>query len=517
MYIYVDFVYPGRLGTLPVFKTQFDIPIRVGGYANASSIQVQTAFKCASVLKDFVSPYLLRRLKVDVAQQLPKKNEQILFCKLTTFQRNRYERYLESDECSKVVAGQIQTFKGIDTLRKICNHPDLLVKRDKLGNDYGNVDRSGKLLVVVKLLKIWQEQGHKVLLFTQTRQMLDILESYVKEHYSYERMDGNTPIQNRARMVDDFNTSDTFVFLLTTKVGGLGINLTGANRIIIFDPDWNPSTDMQARERAWRLGQTKPVTIYRLLISGSIEEKIYHRQIYKQFLTNKVLVDPRQERFFKSNDLSDLFTLDVRDNETETGDMFSGSKVVIEEGINVDGAEDYGREEGDQGDDDSRILQALVGDGIHSALQHDMIMGASNPEQKIIDRESQLVAQKAVEALRKSRSTVRKAAAFQPTWTGKSGDAGRPGLIGTSSKLLQGLRQKSGLAPKEGDVDLEKMAADLRDFLAGGGIVSSKSVMEKFKVAKNSQVLKLRTMLREIADFKDSDTGKGWVLKSDFH
>jgi DNA excision repair protein ERCC-6 len=159
-----------------------------------------------------------------------------LFCKLTTFQKNRYQRYLDSDECAKVVTGKIQTFKGIDTLRKVCNHPDLLVSKDKLGSDYGNIDRSGKMLVVVKLLSIWQEQGHKVLLFTQTRQMLDILEKFVREKYSYSRMDGNTPIPNRAHMVDDFNSSATFIFLLTTKVGGLGINLTGANRIIIFDP-----------------------------------------------------------------------------------------------------------------------------------------------------------------------------------------------------------------------------------------------------------------------------------------
>jgi DNA excision repair protein ERCC-6 len=273
---------------------------------------------------------------------------------------------------------------------------------------------------------------------------------------------------------------------------------------------------MQARERAWRLGQTKPVTIYRLLISGSIEEKIYHRQIYKQFLTNKVLVDPRQERFFKSNDLSDLFTLDIRDHETETGDMFSGSKVVIEEGVNVEGAVDYGGEEGDQGDDDSRILQALVGDGIHSALQHDMIVGASNPEQKIIDRESRLVAQQAVEALRKSRSTVRKAAAFKPTWTGRSGDAGKPNSSASSSSLLQGLRQKSGMVPKAGDFESEQLAGKLRDFLAGGQIMPSKTVMEKFKVKGNNQVLKLRTMLREIADFRDSDAGKGWLLKPEF-
>lgn len=137
--------------------------------------------------------------------------------------------------------------------------------------------------------------------------------------------------------------------LLTTRVGGLGVNLTGANRIVIFDPDWNPATDTQARERAWRIGQTQDVTIYRLISVGTIEEKvriflpkmfydrwlfywlyllqIYHRQIFKQFLTNKVLKDPKQRRFFKSNDLFELFTLkeSSQRGSTETGAIFAGT------------------------------------------------------------------------------------------------------------------------------------------------------------------------------------------------
>ncbi|KAH8036258.1 hypothetical protein HPB51_021929 [Rhipicephalus microplus] len=118
-----------------------------------------------------------------------------------------------------------------------------------------------------------------------------------------------------------------FVFLLTTRVGGLGVNLTGADRVVIYDPDWNPSTDTQARERAWRIGQRRDVTIYRLLTAGTIEEKIYHRQIFKQFLTNRVLKDPKQRRFFKTNDLYELFTLpdDNKKQRTETSAIFAGT------------------------------------------------------------------------------------------------------------------------------------------------------------------------------------------------
>jgi DNA excision repair protein ERCC-6 len=162
--------------------------------------------------------------------------------------------------------------------------------------------------------------------------MQDILESFlVKESYNYLRMDGGTPIQDRSRLVDRFNQTDSiFLFLLTTKVGGLGINLTGANRIILYDPDWNPASDVQARERAWRLGQKRNVTIYRLMVAGTIEEKIYHRQIFKEFLSKKILQDPRQRRFFKSNDLHDLFTLGGQDEHmTETGELF-GEAVHVD-------------------------------------------------------------------------------------------------------------------------------------------------------------------------------------------
>jgi DNA excision repair protein ERCC-6 len=198
--------------------------------------------------------------------------------------------------------------------------------------------------VVQALLNMWKKQGHKALLFCQTRQMQDILEKTVKrEGYSYLRMDGTTPIKDRSRLVDMFNeTDDIFLFLLTTKVGGLGINLMGANRIILYDPDWNPASDVQARERAWRLGQKRDVTIYRLMVAGTIEEKIYHRQIFKEFLSKKILQDPRQRRFFKSNDLHDLFRLgNQNDDTTETADLF-GEGVQVSTTVNGENIEKMG-------------------------------------------------------------------------------------------------------------------------------------------------------------------------------
>ncbi|KAI8604269.1 DNA repair and recombination protein RAD26 [Dissophora ornata] len=482
-----DFVFPGRLGTLPVFQSQFAIPINLGGYANASNIQVQTAYKCACVLRDLINPYLLRRMKVDVASDMPKKSEQVLFCKLTPPQRAAYENFLKSNELTSIMEGKRHALYGIDLVRKICNHVDILGRELHQNDpDYGHCSRSGKMVVVKALLQMWQKEKHRVLLFSQTRTMLDILEKFIKsEDYVYRRMDGTTPIKNRMGLVDEFNArDDIFVFLLTTKVGGLGVNLTGADRVIIFDPDWNPSTDVQARERAWRLGQTRAVTIYRLMTSGTIEEKIYHRQIFKQFLTNKILKDPKQRRFFKSHDMADLFTLEGEDAVgTETGEIFQGSEVAVAKSSDKshgsrtksrlskrggDSLEELSRIDGvrkvekfnmpressslpggvkDEGDEELKfnsskitsttdsshensevnILASLFeSSGVHSALKHDEIMDSAKQENLIVEQEATRVAERAMAALKESRKRRRRQDLDVPTWTGKSGTAGAP-------------------------------------------------------------------------------------------
>ncbi|KAM5320816.1 DNA excision repair protein ERCC-6 isoform 4-T5 [Glossophaga mutica] len=336
-----DFIFPGKLGTLPVFMEQFSVPITMGGYSNASPVQVKTAYKCACVLRDTINPYLLRRMKSDVKMSLslPDKNEQVLFCRLTDEQHKVYQNFIDSKEVYRILNGETQIFSGLTALRKICNHPDLFsggpknhrgISDDDLEEDqFGYWKRSGKMIVVESLLKIWHKQDQRVLLFSQSRQMLDLLEVFLRARkYSYLKMDGTTTIASRQPLITRFNEDTSiFVFLLTTRVGGLGVNLTGASRVIIYDPDWNPSTDTQARERAWRIGQKKQVTVYRLLTAGTIEEKIYHRQIFKQFLTNRVLKDPKQRRFFKSNDLYELFSLTSPDasQSTETSAIFAGT------------------------------------------------------------------------------------------------------------------------------------------------------------------------------------------------
>ncbi|CAD0114444.1 unnamed protein product [Aureobasidium uvarum] len=481
-----DFVFPMRLGTLVSFKQQFETPIKQGGYANASNLQVETAMKCAETLKDTISPYLLQRFKVDVASDLPKKSERVLFCKLTKPQRDAYEYFLNSGDMTAILAGKRQALYGIDILRKICNHPDLTEHKTlsiKADYNYGNANKSGKMQVVKALLEIWKKNGHKTLLFAQHRIMLDILERFIREMggINYLRMDGNTSIKDRQTLVDKFNKNpDLHVFLLTTKVGGLGVNLTGADRVIIYDPDWNPSTDVQARERAWRLGQKREVEIYRLMTAGTIEEKIYHRQIFKQFLTNKILRDPKQRQTFQLRDLHDLFTLGeaTADGQTETGSIFKGTEVQLsgpkaddpdsktteeqqaeattaaekaakvkemQSIVGVSHTEDFQGEEErpapaaedstENGTNtrDERMLGAIFArSGVTSALSHDDIISGNSGSRKvtadpeIIAKEAKRVAAIAAAELKKAGEIARNLPAGSVSWTGTFGTAGRP-------------------------------------------------------------------------------------------
>ncbi|KAL1982784.1 hypothetical protein VTN96DRAFT_900 [Rasamsonia emersonii] len=469
-----DFVFPMRLGTLVDFRNQFEFPIRQGGYANATNLQVQTAARCAETLKDAISPYLLQRFKVDVAADLPKKSEQVLFCKLTPLQRKAYEVFLQSEEMAAIFAGRRQVLYGVDVLRKICNHPDLQNHKllsSEAGYDYGSPAKSGKMQVVKSLLELWKDTGHKTLLFAQHRIMLDILEKFIKSlpGFKYRRMDGDTPIQHRQNLVDEFNNSpDLHVFLLTTKVGGLGVNLTGADRVIIYDPDWNPSTDVQARERAWRLGQKRDVSIYRLMTAGTIEEKIYHRQIFKQFLTNKVLKDPKQRQTFDMSNLHDLFSLG-NDGPTETSSLFKDAKVTyqaadhtsksgskattsksnptpdpqddkadIKNVAGVAAMEQYQDDEEQSGEantsgapnSEARLMESIFArSGVHSALEHDQIVNGKRvvtADPKIIEAEAKRVAAQAAAELRKAGEAARSVPIGTPTWTGQFGIAGRP-------------------------------------------------------------------------------------------
>lgn len=573
-----DFIYPMRLGTLVNFRTQFEIPIRQGGYANASNLQVMTAEKCAEALKETIGEYLLQRLKVDVAADLPEKTEQVLFCKLTEGQRKAYEAFLGSDEVSAILSKRRQSLYGIDVLRKICNHPDLMDKTlsKKAGYSFGDPKLSAKLQLTKDLLqKVMIPNGHKTLLFSQGKLMLNIIEKCMGEcGISYVRMDGDTPVDQRQPMIDQFNTdSSIHVFLMTTRTGGLGTNLTGADRIIIFDPDWNPSTDLQARERAWRLGQNKPVKIYRLMTEGTIEEKIYHRQIFKQFMTNKVLKDPKQRSSYDLSDLYDLFTYTAGDKAAaQRSDVFKGAEVDIKTGNGVAAAANgaslqsissIGREEGDaekqelrnmnlvaameevheeaSAHDERRMLEGIFSRSVNSAYDHEQIVNGpkkAKADLSVLRQEANEVARQAAAHLRLAAKEARQVPIGTVTWTGEVGSGGRPGANRrraggpSSSGILSNLATRQGLdggsanSSRSGTSGADKNLK-ARDFMTmirsfvnrHGGRVPSKMLVDHFNTycpgKKQSDEFKIALDAVAVLN-KAGGAGRSmWTLKPD--
>ncbi|KAJ3678039.1 hypothetical protein LUZ60_001842 [Juncus effusus] len=198
---------------------------------------------------------------------------------------------------------------------------DLVFGTSKNENFMGLSDsmHCGKMRALERLLSIWAPQGDKILLFSYSVRMLDILEKFlIRKGYCFSRFDGSTPMNVRQVLVDEFNRSPSKqVFLISTRAGNLGVNLVSANRVVIFDPSWNPAQDLQAQDRSFRYGQKRRVTVFRLLAAGSLEELIYSRQIYKQQLANIAVSGKIEKRYFEG----------VQDNKKFQGELFGISNL----------------------------------------------------------------------------------------------------------------------------------------------------------------------------------------------
>jgi len=242
-------------------------------------------------LHKVLQPFLLRRVKKDVEKSLPQKTEQILRVPMQSKQKQYYKwiltRNYEQLRKGQRGKGAISSLNNIVMeLKKCCNHAHLVREPDY--SDYATAQvklqeilkSSGKMILLDKLLKRFKEGGHRVLIFSQMVTMLNIIGDYLKmKRIKFQRLDGTTPSADRKRSLDHFNAegSEDFCFLLSTRAGGLGINLATADTVIIFDSDWNPMNDLQAQARAHRIGQKNEVRIFRLVIADSVEENIVER------------------------------------------------------------------------------------------------------------------------------------------------------------------------------------------------------------------------------------------------
>ncbi|WP_425447036.1 SNF2-related protein [Dethiothermospora halolimnae] len=293
-----DFIMPGFLLSHGKFNEKFEKPIVQSNDNNK-----------LNRLNKIISPFILRRKKKDVLKELPEKIETKLSCELTPKQKKIYNAYIYriKENISKKISedgfnkSRFEILSQITRLRQICCHPSIFI------DNYDG--KSGKLELLMELMDDLIGSNHKILLFSQFTSLLSIIKSNLdKKNISYNYLDGNTKVDTRLNLVNEFNKGDKNVFLISLKAGGTGLNLTSADTVIHFDPWWNPAVEAQASDRAHRIGQKNTVNVYKLITKDTIEEKIYGLQEKKKKLIDSVI--KKGESFISSlneDDIRDLF------------------------------------------------------------------------------------------------------------------------------------------------------------------------------------------------------------------
>jgi DNA repair and recombination protein RAD54 and RAD54-like protein len=330
-YSLLDFANPNLLGTRNEFRKRFELPILRGRDAEGSDTDKAKGEAANAELGSIVNKFIIRRTNDILSKYLPVKYEHVVFCNLAPFQMDLYNHFIQSPDIKSLLRGKgSQPLKAIGILKKLCNHPDLVdlstdlpgcerfFPEDYVPKEARGRDRdvktwySGKMVVLDRMLaRIRQDTNDKIVLISNYTQTLDLFERLCRARaYGCLRLDGTMNVNKRQKLVDKFNDPDgeEFVFLLSSKAGGCGLNLIGANRLVLFDPDWNPAADQQALARVWRDGQKKDCFVYRFMGTGTIEEKIFQRQSHKQALSSCVVDSAEDvERHFSADSLRELF------------------------------------------------------------------------------------------------------------------------------------------------------------------------------------------------------------------
>lgn len=330
----VDFINPGLLGSYKTFKKEFEAPILKSRQPGASKKDLEKGSAREEEMGSVTSQFIMRRTAEILSKYLPPKSEYVLFCKPTQAQAQVYQHVLETPAFRSILGDNTESaLQLITVLKKVCNSPSLLLKKDKTAEISANIAdmlsiippellqrrpvmSSSKFRVLDRMLKHLSTQTkEKIVIVSNYTSTLDILGQHLTSmDLPYLRLDGSTPSARRQDLVDVFNrtpASSNFAFLLSAKSGGAGINLIGASRLVLFDVDWNPATDLQAMARIHRDGQKRPVKIYRFLMAGGMDEKIYQRQVSKMGLADSVVDGKKNEASFTAEELRDLFRLDL--------------------------------------------------------------------------------------------------------------------------------------------------------------------------------------------------------------
>ncbi|XP_029308244.1 DNA repair and recombination protein RAD54B [Cottoperca gobio] len=341
-YAIIEFVNPGILGSSTGYRKVYEEPILRSRQPSCTEEESVLGEERAAELSRLTGMFILRRTQEIINRYLPPRLDWTLFCDPSPLQRELYQQLLGHRVFRACLQGSTQTHTHlacITALKKLCNHPGLLYATVKEKADSGSVENSlyeglvelfpesyssggfntadsGKLLVLSDLLSAIRQlnPSDRVVVVSNYTKTLDLLQDLcVHVGYTFCRLDGHTPTSQRQRLVDGFNShySQNFLFLLSSKAGGVGLNLIGASHLVLYDIDWNPANDMQAMARVWRDGQKKTVHIYRLLTAGTIEERIFQRQVSKQGLSGTVvdLGKKAEHTNFSTSELRDLFSL----------------------------------------------------------------------------------------------------------------------------------------------------------------------------------------------------------------
>eukprot|EP00250_Pteridium_aquilinum_P026525 c33139_g1_i1 orf=270-2639(+) len=349
----LNFILPQIFTSLKEFQSWFDFAGKNNNGSQEADENDKRRLQVISKLHLILRPFLLRRLKEDVEKSLPLKKEIILYAPMSDKQKEFHE-FLINKTLIKHMEENLQcpgsTLKArlnnvFMQLRKNCNHPDLLTSQFESDINWPPADKlveqCGKLKLLDRLLVHLRERGHKVLIFSQMTKVMDILEYYLQERgFSPFRIDGGVAQAERQRQIQEFNQVDgkNFIFLLSTRAGGLGINLTSADTAIIYDSDWNPHMDMQAMDRCHRIGQTRPVHVYRLATSHSVECRMLKVAADKLKLEHLVIEKGqfRQERDHPKITLqeSDLVAL-LKQERNEEEEMVQSAEISEENLMNL--------------------------------------------------------------------------------------------------------------------------------------------------------------------------------------
>lgn len=328
-FMMVDLVNPNLLGTSKKFTKDFAVPITRSRQPEATSKEIEKGEAMKEELAALSSKFILRRTVDILSQYLPSKTEYVLLCRPTAAQIAVYNHIIAFPAFRSAMGNPEASLQLITILKKICNSPFLLnhdaskpispliasvlenLPRPLLRNNAG----STKIRALDQLLHVLRTMtNEKVVLVSNYTSTLDLLATLLTSlSLPYLRLDGSTPSSKRQDLVDDFNRSPAsvnFAFLLSAKAGGIGLNLIGASRLVLFDVDWNPATDIQAMARIHRDGQKRKCVIYRFLMAGGIDEKIWQRQITKIGLASNVMDQTGGTSSFTLDELKDLFRLD---------------------------------------------------------------------------------------------------------------------------------------------------------------------------------------------------------------